>query len=149
MNTDKKNLINLNHKITYKDPNLYEKFNITGEKEKEDLSDVIYKYDLISIFALDDFLEEIIIEKINNLYSIMIQNKEIKVICSEIYKNININGLFKKINEDDNFVNFMVLFSYDNLHLFYPCICEFFDNGTISNEKLTDLKNNISENREN
>jgi len=149
MNTDKKNLINLNHKITYKDPNLYEKFNITGEKEKEDLSDVIYKYDLISIFALDDFLEEIIIEKINNLYSIMIQNKEIKVICSEIYKNININGLFKKINEDDNFVNFMVLFSYDNLHLFYPCICEFFDNGTISNEKLTVLKNNISENREN
>jgi len=149
MNIDKKNLINLNHKITYKDPNLYEKFNITGEKEKEDLSDVIYKYDLISIFALHDFLEEIIIEKINNLYSIMIQNKEIKVICSEIYKNININGLFKKINEDDNFVNFMVLFSYDNLHLFYPCICEFFDNGTISNEKLTVLKNNISENREN
>ena len=149
MNTDKKNLINLNHKITYKDPNLYEKFNITGEKEKEDLSDVIYKYDLISIFALHDFLEEIIIEKINNLYSIMIQNKEIKVICSEIYKNININGLFKKINEHDNFVNFMVLFSYDNLHLFYPCICEFFDNGTISNEKLTVLKNNISENREN
>jgi hypothetical protein len=149
MNIDKKKLINLNHKITYKDPNLYEKFNITGEKEKEDLSDVIYKYDLISIFALDDFLEEIIIEKINNLYSIMIQNKEIKVICSEIYKNININGLFKKINEDDNFVNFMVLFSYDNLHLFYPCICEFFDNGTISNEKLTVLKNNISENREN
>ena len=93
MNIDKKNLINLNHKITYKDPNLYEKFNITGEKEKEDLSDVIYKYDLISIFALDDFLEEIIIEKINNLYSIMIQNKEIKVICSEIYKNININEI--------------------------------------------------------
>jgi len=149
MNIDKKNLINLNHKITYKEPNLYEKFNITGEKEKEDLSDVIYKYDLISIFALHDFLEEIIIEKINNLYSIMIQDKEIKVICSEIYKNININGLFKKINEDDNFVNFMVLFSYDNLHLFYPCICEFFDNGTISNEKLTVLKNNISENREN
>ena len=149
MNIDKNNLINLNHKITYKDPNLYEKFNITGEKEKEELSDVIYKYDLISIFALYDFLEEIIIEKINNLYSIMIQNKEIEVICSEIYKNININGLFKKINEDDNFVNFMVLFSYDNLHLFYPCICEFFDNGTISNEKITVLKNNISKNSEN
>ena len=111
MNIDKNNLINLNHKITYKDPTLHEKFNITDEKEKEELSDVIYKYDLICIFGMDDFLEEIIIEKINNLYAIMIQNKEIETICSEIYKENNVDGLFKKINEHDNFENFIIIYN--------------------------------------
>jgi hypothetical protein len=142
-----KNLINLNHKITYNDPNLYKKFNIKdeNEREKEELSDLIYKYDLIIIFGLEDFLEEIIIEKMNNLYDIMIKNMQIKSICSNIGDCVNKNatGVFNKINKDEDFEYFMVLFSYDNLHLFYPCICEFLDKGTISNEKLESLKSNI------
>jgi len=141
------NLIKLNHQITYNDPNLCEKFNIhhDNESEKDELSDVIYKYDLICIFGLEDFLEEIIIEKISNLYNIMIQNIEIQSICSIIcdYVNKRACGVFNKINKEDNFEYFMVLFSYDNLHLFYPCICEFFDKGTISNDKIEALKNNI------
>jgi hypothetical protein len=121
---DKNNLIKLEHKITYNDPQLHEKFKITDEREKEDLHDVIYKYDLLSIFGLHDFLEEQILEKIETLYKLMIQNEEIKHIC---------NG----------FESFMILFSYDHLHLFYPCICDFLDKGTISSGKIIALKNNI------
>lgn len=128
---DKNNLIKLDHTITYNDPYLHEKFNITDEKEKDDLQDIIYKYDLISIFGLVDFLEEQIIEKIETLYKLMIQNEEIQSICSIA------------INETQEFENFMILFSYDHLHLFYPCICEFLDKGSISNEKIIALKNNI------
>jgi hypothetical protein len=116
--------INFDHNITYNDPQLHEKFKITDEREKEDLQDIIYKYDLLSIFGLNDFLQEKIIEKIETLYKLMIQNEEIKHIC---------NG----------FENFMILFSYDHLHLFYPCICEFLDKGNISNEKIEALKKNI------
>jgi hypothetical protein len=140
---DTNNLIKTNHNITYNDPNLHKKFNITDEKEKEELSDVIYKYDLISIFGLHDFLEEIIIEKMSNLYNIMIENNDIYNICSNIYDSINARGIFDKINKEDNFQYFMVLFSYDNLYLFYPCICEFLDKGIISNEKIIALKNNL------
>lgn len=129
---DKNNLVKLNHTITYNDPQLHVKFKITDEKEKEDLQDIIYKYDLISIFGLNDFIEEKIIEKINNLYDIMIRNKEIKYICSN------------KINEVSEFETFMILFSYDHLHIFYPCICEFLDKEIISNEKIIALKNNVS-----
>jgi hypothetical protein len=138
-------MIKLHHNITYNDPNLHKNFGVTTEEEKEQLSDVIYKYDLICIFGLHDFLEEIIIEKMNNLYVIMIENKEIQSICSNIrdYVNKNAYEVFNKINKDDNFQYFMVLFSYDNLYLFYPCICEFLDKGTISYEKIEALKNNI------
>ena len=96
-------LINLNHNITYNDPKLYEKFNINhdNEREKEDVSDVIYKYDLICIFGLEDFLEEIIIEKMNNLYDNMIKNTEIQTICSNIRESVNKRscGVFNKINK--------------------------------------------------
>ena len=147
MNTNNTKLLNLNHKITYNDPNLHKKFNIKDEnvREKEDLCDLIYKYDLIIIFGLEDFLEEIIIEKMNNLYAIMIESPEIQSICSNIYDYVNKNttGVFNKINKDDKFEYFMVLFSYDNLYLFYPCICEYLDKGTISNEKIEALKSNI------
>jgi hypothetical protein len=143
ININTNNLINLHHKITYNDPLLYKKFGITEEKEKEDLSDLIFKYDLVSIFGLDDFLEEIIIKKMNDLYNVMIQNREIQHICSNVHDCVKTYGVFKKNNDDDNFEYFMVLFSYDNLHLFYPCICDFFDNEIISNNNLIALKNNL------
>jgi len=145
VNMDTSNLIKTNHIITYKDPQLYKKFNVNddNEKEKEDLSDLIYKYDLICIFGLDDFIEEIIIEKMSTLYNIMIDNNEIFDICSNIHDSTNAHGVFDKINKEDNFQYFMVLFSYDNLYLFYPCICEFLDKGNISNEKIIPLKNNL------
>jgi hypothetical protein len=128
---DKNNLIKLDHNITYNDAQLHEKFKITDEREKEALQDIIYKYDLLSIFGLGDFLEEQILEKIETLYKLMIQNEEIQSICSIA------------INENQEFKNFMILFSYDHLHLFYPCICEFLIKGTISNEKIEVLKKNI------
>jgi len=130
-------LIKLDHKITYNDPDLARKFNITNEKDKEQLHDVIYKYDLISIFGLNDFLEEIIVEKINKIYSIMITNVDIQHICSSIEKNI-----YKEKNNNENKLEtFMILFSYDYLYLFYPCICEFIIKGSISSEKINLLTN--------
>jgi hypothetical protein len=129
---DKNNLIKLNHTITYNDPQLHVKFKITDEKEKQDLQDIIYKYDLISIFGLNDFIEEKIIEKIETLYKLIIQNEELQSICSNA------------VNENQEFEKFMILFSYDHLHLFYPCVCEFLDKGIISNEKIITLKNNVS-----
>jgi len=140
------NMIKFGHNITYNDPNLHNKFGLTTEEEKEQLSDIIYKYDLICIFGLEDFLEEIIIEKMNNLYDIMIKQTEIESICSIIRESVNNRacGVFNKINKEDNFEYFMVLFSYDNLHLFYPCICEFLDKGYISDEKIIALKNYIT-----
>jgi hypothetical protein len=147
-NIDKTSLIKLNHQITYNDPKLCEKFrmNDKNESEKEEIHDLIFKYDLICIFGLEDFLEEIIIEKMSNLYNIMIQNAELLTICSNIEDSINARGVFNKINKEDYFECFMVLFSYDNLYLFYPCICEFLDKGTISNEKIEALKKNILKN---
>jgi len=127
--------IKIGHVVTYNDPNLFEKFHIIKDKEEQQqFRNIIYNYDLLMIFNLEDFLEEVINEKINKLYKIMIKNGEIKQIVTE---------LTNSLNQTDTMVGFMLLFSYDNLALFYPCLCEFLEKGSISFDKLESIKNNI------
>jgi hypothetical protein len=127
-------LIKIGHSVTYNDPKLFEKFYITEQEDKEQFRNVIYNYDLLMIFNLQDFLEEIINEKINKLHDLMIKNEEIKQLVTE---------LTISLNQNDTTIGFMLFFSYDNLSLFYPCICEFLEKGIISDDKLNPLKNNI------
>jgi hypothetical protein len=129
--------IKTDHKTTYNDPNLFEKFDvIKEEEEKEQFRNIIYNYDLLMIFNLEDFLEEIINEKIKQLYKIMITNFDFKKFLMDLTNNMNYDS-------ENTIVCFMMLFSYDNLHLFYPCICEFLEKGSISSDKLESVKNNI------
>lgn len=141
-------IIKLDHKITYNDKNLFDKFNVKTYEDKQQIVNIIYKYDLICIFGLEDFLEDIINERICKLYELMKTNKEIKYILNIITNklvdasNVIYNNL--EYNSDKDIIGFITLFSYDNLHFFYPCICDFYNNdGIINIDKLEMLKNNI------
>ena len=128
-------IINLGHKITYNDDDIIQKFNIQNDEEENQFRNVIYNYDLLMILKMEDFLEHIINEKIKDLHDdIMVKSKEINNIVTNICEAYSLK---------DTTLAFMMLFSYDNLHLFYPCICDFFDTGNISINKLNLLKNNI------
>jgi hypothetical protein len=142
------NIIKLDHKITYNDINLFEKFNVITDEEKEQIVNIIYKYDLICIFGLDDFLEDIINKRICQLYDLMNTNKEIKdilnILTNQLVDASNFMGTNLQCNSDKDMIGFITLFSYDNLDLFYPCICDFYNNnGIINIDKLEMLKNNI------
>ena len=128
-------LINLDHKITYNEINLFDKFSVINIEDQEQFRNIIYKYDLISIFGLNDFLEEVINEKISILYDKMIQNKDIERLTYKLSKTHN--------NSDDTEIGFMLLFSYDNLYLFYECIREFLQTTNISIENIEALERNI------
>ena len=129
--------IKLDHKITYNDPNLFEKFDAIKEKEEqEQFRNIIYNYDLLMIFNLQDFLEEVINEKVKQLYKLMITNSEFRKFIKYLTNNMNYDN-------ENAITCFMMLFSYDNLYLFYPCICEFLEKGSISIDKLEAIKNNI------
>ena len=128
-------LINLDHKITYNEINLFDKFSVINIEDQEQFRNIIYKYDLISIFGLNDFLEEVINEKISILYDKMIQNKDIERLTNKLAKIHN--------NSDDTEIGFMLLFSYDNLYLFYECIREFLQTSNISIENIEALERNI------
>ena len=58
-NNETKNLIKLHHNITYNDSNLFDRYTIINKDEQKEFRNLIYKYDLICIFGLNDFEEEI------------------------------------------------------------------------------------------
>ena len=130
------NIIKFGHNITYNDTQLFEKFCLTEKEEQDQFRNIIYNYDLLMIFNLQDFLEEVINEKIDQLHNIMIKNVEFKKFITILTDNTSYSS-------KDTLVTFMLLFSYDNLHLFYPCICEFLEKGIINKDKLENIKNNI------
>jgi len=137
METVSSNIVNFGHKITYNDVNLFEKFDIIkDEEEKQQFRNIIYNYDLLMIFNLQDFLEEIINKKISQLHDIMTKNNEFRKFITTLTENTCYTS-------KDTLVTFMLLFSYDNLHLFYPCICEFLEKGIVNVDKLENIKNNI------
>ena len=137
METVSSNIVNFGHKITYNDVNLFEKFDIIkNEEEKQQFRNIIYNYDLLMIFNLQDFLEEIINKKISQLHDIMTKNVEFRKFITTLTENTCYTS-------KDTLVTFMLLFSYDNLHLFYPCICEFLEKGIVNVDKLENIKNNI------
>lgn len=129
-----KDVIKIDHKITYIDADLIQKFNIQNDEEETQFRNVIYNYDLLMILKMEDFLEDIINEKIKKLHDAMIKHEEINCIIMIIREAFGL---------EDTTLAFMMLFSYGNLHLFYPCICDFFETGNISINKLELLKNNI------
>ena len=133
------NIINFGHKITYNDPNLFEKFHIIkDEEEQQQFRNIIYNYDLLMIFNLQDFLEEVINEKIDQIHNIMMKNSEFRKFITTLADNTSYGS-----KDADTLVTFMLLLSYDNLHLFYPCICEFLEKGIVNVDKLENIKNNI------
>lgn len=132
-NNETTNLIKLHHNITYNDSNLFDRYTIINKDEQKEFRNLIYKYDLICIFGLNDFEEEIINSKMIGLYDILIMCKEIEEIS------ITLANKYNTTKEN----GFILLFSYDNLSLFYPCICGFFEKGILSDEKLNLLKNKL------
>jgi hypothetical protein len=78
----------------------------------------------------------------------MIKINQIEQLSAKLTQTFN-DSYYNNDNNDktheqrSNLTGFIMLFSFDNLHLFYPCICEFLDKGEISFEKIEALKNNI------
>ncbi len=103
--------LQLNHLCTYK--------LITEDDEEEvGLREMLYKIQLLQLFKIEDFDENIINKKIDDLFEI-IENESFikKIIENHPYK----NTLFKDII-------FRTLFSFDYLDLFQKCLYCHFNN---------------------
>ena len=70
----------------------------------------------------------------------MIGLYDILIMCKEI-EEISITLANKYNTTKEN--GFILLFSYDNWSLFYPLVCDFFEKGILSEQKLNLLKNKL------
>ena len=102
-----------------------------NDNDKEFVKDSLYRSDILNIFNIEDFNEDIINKGIHEIYNKIKDNYEFKTIMKKFAK------LF--FSEDCE-LGLLIMFSYDYLQFTHPCISDFLESGQISLENLNKLK---------
>jgi hypothetical protein len=129
---------NTKYVCSYNDSDVFleSELEVLNEDEKQFVRDALYRRDLCNIFNIEDqcFDEKIINDIISNLYK-SIEGEKFLKFCTEKVSNHFFNNV-------DLELGFIILFSFDYLHLLHPCVSEYIETGKISdsNESFVKLK---------
>lgn len=129
---------NTTYVCSYNDSDVFleSEIQILNDDEKNFIREALYRRDLCNIFNIDDQVldEKKISDNISNLYK-LINGANFLDLCIKKISN-------KMFCSSDLELGFMVLFSFDYLHLVHPCISEFIETGKINktHNSLTKLK---------
>jgi hypothetical protein len=111
--------------------------------ENEEDQEQLYRIQLLQAFDLNEWNDEIINAKMEELYQTVAN--EFKTIFIKARENKNINqilSIFKLNGEmEDNDIIFKALFNYDYFDLIHRCLVDYFLNNTINSIYLDNLIN--------
>jgi hypothetical protein len=121
--------------IYHKDDLFLESDDLSLE-QKEKIREDLYRNDLLNIFQLVDYNEELLGKELDNLYE--------KISSSEILIDfiVKLMETYYGFSQDPKF-GIIFLFTYENMFLFQPCISDYLINNEIKEENLRVLKSKI------
>jgi hypothetical protein len=125
-------MYNTKYICRYNSPDVFLETDVVTEKEKEFIRNVLYKEDLLNIFDIENCCEETMNKIILDIYDRIHDHEGLKECMNHVSSNFSITL--------EPEVGFILLFSFDYLYLTHICICEFIENGKISDSSLSDLK---------
>jgi predicted RNase H-like nuclease (RuvC/YqgF family) len=136
-------MYNTNISTTYQDDNiLFLESDQLNEKEKEFIRNYIYRLEYLELFSSSENnknieLEELS-EKIKELSVRMKDSQEMKECLSFACRHVP--ELIDMTNCCSDIMGWMILYSFQFMHLTHMCVSEYLTTGNISNEKLNNLK---------
>jgi hypothetical protein len=118
---------------TYNTPEVFLDTDNISQEEKDFVRDAIYRQELLNIFGMVDCNEKEmnITLAIYELYK-KVENCHVLEECM-----LKLAGNFITNNKE---FGFMILYSYDYMHLTHICVSEFLDNGKINETNILKLK---------
>ena len=99
-------------------------------EEKTEIQNMIYREDILNIFGLQNFDEEIINREIEIIYGELQDVTEISIISSK---------LAASFLSEDKLLGFSILFSFDFLYLIHPFICIFKNTKVLDKQLINKL----------
>ena len=104
------------------------------EEEKENIRTALYQKDLLAVFNMSEFDEDVINKKIRELF-LLIQENEDLFLC--------MNNISKKSIFSNEEIGLMIMYSFEYMYLSHFCISEYIKTGSISEANLNNLKQAI------
>ena len=104
------------------------------EEDKESIRTLLYQKDLLAVFSMTEFDEDILNKKTRDLYVILKNNEDLLFCMKE---------LSQKCIYSNEEIGLMIFFSFDYMYLSHPCISEYIKTGSVSETKLNILKESI------
>lgn len=98
---------------------------------QEDIRNEIYQIELLTILGIEEYDENCMNKSIHELYERVKDSKELTECMTKLA------GMFMS---EDLELGLMILFAYDYMYLSHTCICEWLDNGKITEESIKKLR---------
>ena len=108
---------------------------IDQEDMTDDISDALYRSELLGVFGLEEFDDKVINLEVMNLCTQLSAHTEFAVLM--------LKAAAKMLSED-LCTGLMVLFSYDSFFLLHRCICQYLKTGIITAETLDALTESLA-----
>jgi len=128
-------MYNTNYECRYHKEDIFLPTDNIDDDEKEHVRDILYKEDMLSIFSIFEEHQFSKIDKeIESLYN-KVKN------CDDL-KECMTYAAAKFFSEDEQ-TGLCVLYAYDYMYLTHSCVCEYLEEGVISEQKLLLLKEKL------
>lgn len=118
----------------YKSDDIFLETDLLTDDEKEFIRDELYREDLLNIFIMDEYSDDIINLEIKNLYE--------KIKNYQPFKECILKAASRYLSEDEE-LGLVLLLSFDYLDLTHNCISEYIETQKVSDENMNILKNKV------
>lgn len=105
-------------------------------------SSYLYKSELLHAFHMETFDNDILNNKITELYNFLNEKKETSDSVKKLLECAK-KCSYKTPHELDELSGFIILFCYELFHITHICLTEFFQEDDIMNDHILCLENNI------
>jgi len=100
----------------------------------------LYRDEFCSVFYSDNPFDDKIDSGIHTLREKMNTHENFSNMMKEIKNTLSENNQTTCQEEDNNYIIFLSLFSYNTFYLMHKIVCQFISNNSISNNLLDELK---------
>lgn len=129
-------MYNANYTCIYNKDDVFLDCDNLSLEQKSKIRDELYRLDLLNIFQLQEYNDELLAKELDELYNIIISSE---ILIKYIVK---IMEIYYGFSQDPKF-GIIFLFTYENMHLFHPCISEYVLHNEISEDSLSVLKTKL------
>jgi hypothetical protein len=131
-------MYNTKVECTYNTSEVFIEEDTISDEEKNFIRDVLYRQELLDIFDIKEYNEQKMNTAICDLYNIINDCQELKECIIKVANKLMI--------EDTEEFGLMILYSFDFMYLTHICVSEFLENGKITENNISKLKNKLFEN---